>query len=364
MLRVLLIGNGFDLAHGAPTGFLDFAKHIKENILIPELNKDNKYLYSRFDSSIITKNRRQFRNESTVLGFKNVLELDENERKEIFTKQWSLVIPHLKNKLLSRLYIEQVENWFDVESTYFRSLVEIYDKNKDDKSHDASRATRKSLVELNRNLNQIRIYLIEYLKNIDIKANKKIGQFLTRLLRDEKGEINELFIIDFNYTKTIHKYSFLHKVPISYVDIHGSLDIDVVFGYGNDKDDEYQAIKKTDEDEFLQNFKTQKYLLRREYQSIIKYLIDTKLNYEVDVVGHSLGLTDKTLLHELFNTKNCLKINIYKRRDLVDDGISESQNQIRVQKAFTRLTMAATRIIDDELARNKITNFEDADYFP
>lgn len=44
--KILLIGNGFDLAHGLPTSysfFLDFCDKIKETLLFPEFSNDDEW---------------------------------------------------------------------------------------------------------------------------------------------------------------------------------------------------------------------------------------------------------------------------------------------------------------------------------
>ncbi|WP_160070260.1 AbiH family protein [Sphingobacterium bovisgrunnientis] len=44
MNRLIIIGNGFDLAHGLPTSYSHFIKYIWSNIF--KYSKDNDYKYS------------------------------------------------------------------------------------------------------------------------------------------------------------------------------------------------------------------------------------------------------------------------------------------------------------------------------
>ncbi|WP_415862386.1 AbiH family protein [Thalassobellus suaedae] len=92
-----------------------------------------------------------------------------------------------------------------------------------------------------------------------------------------------------------------------YYPIHGTLENEIIFGYGNDIDNSYHLIKEFGDDKFLHHFKTHKYLLNPIFQSIHSNLLQTKKLFEVHVFGHSLGLTDKTLLQEIFNSPNCKK---------------------------------------------------------
>ena len=92
----------------------------------------------------------------------------------------------------------------------------------------------------------------------------------------------------------------------------------IVFGYGNDQNNDYQEIKNLRVDQFLRYFKTFDYLNNSNYDKVYSEAVDKFPSYEVYVLGHSLGLTDKTLLSEILNSDKCKSIHFFKRTDLKD----------------------------------------------
>lgn len=364
MLQVLLIGNGFDLAHEAPTSFKDFSIYLIEDVFGKMFKPNLDELRQNFGNTLFTRSKDIFNTSTNYYYLEELVQLDENLRLEIIKNNWLVIYPHLKNKLLLKLYEEQTENWFDIESTYFRHLVSLKNKLSNSNRLEDRNRILKALLQLNRDFNQIEYYLKRYLSSLNIKPKKEILNFLKKVGRGNGILADNIFVIDFNYTQTILNYDIFYDKDLEYVPIHGTLDTDIIFGYGNDKDQEYQDIKNLGVDEFLQNFKTQKYLLKRSYQFILEKLLTKSIQFQIHIIGHSLGMTDKTLLKEIFDSENCQSIHIYKRSDLIIDDIEDDSKQTGVINAFTRLTMAATRIIDDELARQKIKNYEEADYFP
>lgn len=63
------------------------------------------------------------------------------------------------------------------------------------------------------------------------------------------------------------------------------------------------------DNEFLKNIKFFNYSRNQTYQNIISKL-DIE-NYEVNLFGHSCGLSDRTFLNTLFEHSNCKSIKIY-----------------------------------------------------
>lgn len=140
--------------------------------------------------------------------------------------------------------------------------------------------------------------------------------------------------------------------------IHGTLSEDIIFGYGNDQSKEYEELRNLEVDELLENFKTYDYMKNSRYIEIYEEAIDAYEDYEVLILGHSLGQTDKTLLEEVLNSEKCKKIHIPKRTDLINDP--EKQ-----RKSFNTLVKSASRIIsNDRRLRKLVVNFNQAITFP
>ncbi len=120
----------------------------------------------------------------------------------------------------------------------------------------------------------------------------------------------KIMLLNFNYTKTADLY--MPDKSNSIVNhIHGELSNreSVIFGYGDETDDEYKAIVKQNDNEYLKHIKTNRYLEDDKYRQLLSFI--NSAPYQVCIMGHSCGLSDKTLLNTLFEHKNCVSIKPY-----------------------------------------------------
>ncbi|WP_299364038.1 AbiH family protein [Winogradskyella sp.] len=361
--KIILIGNGFDLAHGFKTSFSDLANFIVTDKIAPELKdvivkniNNNSYFFSNALKKINIRVEK-----IDELGndyFNNLIRSALNDDKEVLNKYLKKNLGSLglilSNKFLSKLYENNYNNWFDVENSYFGELKTI--KKSFDSNRDFS-LTRHKLESLNSDFEQIKGFLIEYLKSLDITKHCKVDEFLKKIFRDAKNG----YILNFNYTNTIEQYIDLNSsravFNVNY--IHGSIiNNDIILGYGNDQNKDYIDIKNTEIDEFLEHFKTFQYLSKNYYERLYNEAINSFPSYEVHVLGHSLGSTDKTLLDEIMNISKCKKIYLYKRGDLSSDKKMERHQ-------FNKLLFSASRIFKDEkILRKKIRNYITSPSFP
>jgi len=375
---IVIVGNGFDLAHGMPTSYNEFANHYleivvetylkntKSNILISTF-RDNNYFKKKFILSVnewfkkfsIDKNKKPSPNTSKLsvqyISYyfaSNIyfsFELNEEEVKlniVNFLKDNNAII-HLiiNNHFLGKLYNNDYKNWFDIERAYFSEL-KTYSELK-----DLDRVTI-----LNKEFNKIKKALKKYLEGIKVSKNQNISSFFENSFTKK----NNICIINFNYTETIYQYQnhFFNASQRNAIinHIHGDLKNEIIFGYGDDTSNDYENLKNLDEDEYLSNFKTFSYLMKKDYSDLMNTIEDFK-DFEVYILGHSLGRTDKTLLKEVFDNNKCLNIHLFKRFDL--DLESDKK------KEFSALTMNVSRIIDGENSlRNKVIPFEQSINFP
>jgi hypothetical protein len=360
MKQVIIIGNGFDIAHGLPTSFKDFSKYLLEKVLIPDLKQ---FVLETGNSLYYTDGIREiFRQHLFPVGYKTnyslegvLLNLSKESFKESLINNKMIFLEHLKNNFLSKLYREEDEFWFDVESSYFDMLSYI------PKSYDKS-SQKVQVLRLNKDLKQIKTLLQDYLETLNVNYDSQVSDFTKDLITSfqNNGSANDIIVIDFNYTQTINSFKIM---GYEHYPIHGTLNSDIIFGWGNDKDGDYLEIKDLKDDNFLTNFKTHHYLKNNNYQLIHHSLIRVKEKFNVHVLGHSLGLTDKSLLKEIFESDNCERIYLYLRSDKYKSEL-EDNKQIEVENEFTKLTMAISRIIDDQMARVKVVNMVYSNYFP
>ena len=318
-MNILVIGNGFDLAHGLPTRYMDFLEFIEEYFIYKEKGESQK---------------------QCSLYFKKVEELKEYfEINELMTNNlWFYYFCDLK---LHRL-LEGKDNWIDFEKE-ISSVVQTLDKTirfynqreldnfldepiqkylnrlqyllkqnqmnlptiKNNNSIENLESLKQNLLkDLNRLIRCMEIYFINYINEYSMH-NVKSKEFIKKL------NINK--ILSFNYTNTFECVYGSHFTDITYDYIHGKADVNhdlnscnLVLGI-----DEY-----LDEDE--KNINVEFIQFKKFYQRIYKgtgclykdwikeYDIENSIVDELNLyfIGHSLDVTDKDILNELILHKS------------------------------------------------------------
>lgn len=180
MNRLVLIGNGFDLAHGMKTSYKDFIEHLWFGIyedLVYEAKrgsigyttgifKDSNMLvtlkYSRIDFNIL--------NESFSIGYddnyftmnpikENISPSDYSEyAKDIIELATEIGCEYTNSffKIITNNYTHK--NWSDIEADYYRELL-------------ANKDSEQSIKKLNEDFDQIKSLLKSYLASLE-KPNK------------------------------------------------------------------------------------------------------------------------------------------------------------------------------------------------
>ncbi|HML72633.1 MAG TPA: AbiH family protein [Macellibacteroides fermentans] len=135
-------------------------------------------------------------------------------------------------------------------------------------------------------------------------------------------------LLNFNYTKTAENLYIKEDMYFDIVNIHGELnneDNPIIFGYGDELDEDYQKIEKTQDNDFLENIKSIKYHQTCNYRDLLKF-IESGI-YQVFVMGHSCGNSDRTLLNTLFEHNNCASIKVFYWQP--EEGKDDYSNLIR-----------------------------------
>ncbi|MFE8422491.1 AbiH family protein [Tenacibaculum sp. ZH5_bin.1] len=372
---VVIIGNGFDLAHDLKTSYNDFSEWYLENFISlnlyhflfnPKSSRDiidvkNIFKESYLRSILDTKVGGEGNHFIKSLLVKGMLAKTTEDRKKLIylelKKDLTLIKDMLNNKFLGKLFANQYENWFDIENAYFHELNIILKHENESKSNIAWINT--SLNDLNTEFKEIKDLLKTYLSTIKPIKSSNIKTFFNLNFR-KKSKVR---VVNFNYTWTIDFYlsefrsskRFQTYAQVDVVAIHGKLDSKIIFGYGDDDSKEYKQIKDTKNDNYLENFKTFQYLENTKYRDLINEIEDYE-DYEVYVLGHSLSLTDKTLLKEIFSSEKCLNIHLFKRPDKDEEYNFQSLN-----KMFFNIS----RILNNEAElRMKIVPMEISSHFP
>ncbi|OCK50683.1 hypothetical protein BA768_19400 [Chryseobacterium sp. CBo1] len=336
MNRLILIGNGFDIAHKIKTSYKDFIlDYLKKSFsLARDYGKyEDEFLTviknNRFDKQL---NSNPYINTWELNNFYGYIQSDNSlgitvTGRPIYkeTLEYSL---KLKNNLISILLSSCREsNWVDIENEYYKILCELSSKNK-----------IQEIIELNKGFELLQNLLYNYLTRIEeqhssheydvsksylvsqltepIKHNlapqsKKTVRGISINTNDAPTPSNILFL-NFNYTSTIETYvkEIRKTIPnTNVIYIHGKLnDINnpMIFGYGDEEETNFEVLEKYDE--CLKYVKTYWYLRTNNYENFLKFIDSDE--FEVYVMGHSCGMSDKTMLSSIFNNSNCKKIKI------------------------------------------------------
>lgn len=332
MSRLVIIGNGFDIAHGLKTSYKDLMEFIlcQKNPLDFRSNNVGKcgLLHHTFKNE-----------ENPYIGF-----LYENGKYKFSTCRDNPSFYFLRLFEDFNLY----NNWADLESLYFKLISE--------------HLTVKSRINLiNKEFDLLKEILEDYLYNQIESKLEGFSPLINNAIETFNLDTDSLIgIINFNYTKKIINYytSNLHRFGnkqllnnFKLINIHGELqskENPIIFGYGDDNSSDYKVIQGAHNDELLKNFKTFQYLRNSNYIQALA-LLETETNIKVEIIGHSCGLADKTLLKTIFEHPNVSRIEYRYHSD-------ESHY-------FTNLYNISRIFTDNELMRKKVIDLKNTRIF-
>lgn len=405
-MNILVIGNGFDLAHGLPTKYTDFLEFIK--VIKQILKKDNLKgidwgnTHQEVKNLLIT-NKRNVQNNllSNSQMWKDLI--DDNLWIEYF----------LQNNMHGK------ENWIDFESE-ISDLIQsldydmhggnndfgLYDEvinlsNHFLDRHDDIRALitfkgieTKLYMDLNKLIRALEIYLTEYVNKIECKyISPDINKIMVEIVDHEnhiKGAIMSK-VLCFNYTNTFERiYERIHYNDNDIDFIHGKAEIthtietnNMVLGIDEflpekkrNKNIEFIAFKKfyqriyketgckykewvnkiqEDYFEYIQNKKDATEKSRVYMPNSINAMVDRyalraiadqkcKKHY-LYIFGHSLDITDRDILRDLILNDNVYTTIFYVNKNVMGQQIA---NLVKVigQDELIKRTGGNTKTIE------------------
>lgn len=358
MNRLIIIGNGFDLAHKLKTSYEDFINWYLEqrlNTLLTEhttVSKDglcdffieNKKDYPNWLSFFFTNSFRNSINGSWKYPPLEIIDYLKSD-----TNNFSVLQSTFFEKILHSI---ETKGWVDIENTYY-ALLKQYINNKD---------YRHRVNDLNNQLDYIKGKLIEYLGTIEqaqvypnyleaMKAPFCPDDFSTEGKRkaldsigleaaiDEKCHPAQTMLLSFNYTHTANNYGF----PCIY--IHGSLDKkeNIIFGYGDELDNYYKELLDMNDNALLHHIKSVRYLETANYHKMLQFI--QAAPFQVFIMGHSCGNSDRTLLNTVFEHDNCVSIKPFYHEwdDGTDNYLLLVQN---IARNFTNMKLYRDRVVN------------------
>lgn len=273
MNNLLIIGNGFDLAHNMKTSYNHFLQYLVNEHVTANKFKDLFNLKGKI---------------TDINDFK-----DENIDQFLFDEDF-------KNDFIKYMLTRNIQtnNWCDIEYIYFSYL---------DPTNKISPYIN-SPKYLNYEFEIIKNHLASYLK-AEEKKGTVIGIYKDFFnLIDSK----ETLILNFNYTDTLKRLYSNEINESKIIHIHGELSNPknpIIFGYAADDKESRDWIDKKD-NEYMRNIKKHLYKRTDNERKLTYYLKGTP-EINVTILGHSCGLSDKLILNQILNNENVQSINIF-----------------------------------------------------
>ena len=117
----------------------------------------------------------------------------------------------------------------------------------------------------------------------------------------------------------------------------------MIFGYGDELDESYKEFLRNNDNEYLKNIKSIRYLESPNYRGMLQFIESAP--YQVYIMGHSCGNSDRTLLNTLFEHRNCVSIKPYyhKKEDGSDNYLDIVQN---ICRNFTDMKLMRDRVVN------------------
>lgn len=437
MNRIILIGNGFDLAHGLKTSYQNFIHDYWNGFIEYCFNQDRINSFCVYEYDCITLNTRLSSRMMSDLFY-------DESRKRIFNspikqfisfKEFNEQIDELDKKLnhvqkiqfsiSNRFFLHLFKKfnkemgWVDIENEYYKFLINQFNKGNNTSYY------YESIGSLNDDYKHIKERLNDYLYNVinktEIQKSEQIRKIIYssiflkdftdvgkeclasdeywKVIREREGtndghyeylsrktrprlskyknysenelkdcilsdleneEIaneyfdlkpSEILFLNFNYTDIEKHYCFNDDFKIETIHIHGEINNTqnpIIFGYGDELEENYSKLENLQDNAYLENIKSVKYLETDNYKHMLNFINSDK--YQIIILGHSCGNSDRTLLNTLFEHENCVSIKpyYYRYKDKKNGEIKDNYSDIvrNISRSFTNKKSMRDKVVN------------------
>ena len=373
MNRLVIIGNGFDMAHGLKTSYKDFINWYwdkRVDAFVGNISKVSEDCLCKLtitdDANLSCWNVFAFENSyfkdihgnRTSSGYDVIKEIQSHS--DIFSVDCSQFLGTI---LLSI----ETKGWVDIENDYYQLLKRSTENANCDYSvkelNEQLAFLQEKLIEYlrtigtNRKIEELQNAMIEFFDPADFstegkkKALENIGLDIkdyeeVRYDYEKRNKLipERIMLLSFNYTATAKMYN---NFNLEHNYIHGELEQpkNIIFGYGDDLDKDYKDILDRNDKELLKNNKSSKYLETSHYHDRLEFLMSAP--FQVLIMGHSCGNSDRTLLNTVFEHENCVSIKPFYHKWTVDsDNYLELVQNI--SRNFTNMRLFRDRVVNKE----------------
>ena len=343
-INILVIGNGFDLAHQLPTKYEHFLEFVRayEQYTTSQMADSNKY-YSYFkyieneNPSLFYEMAELIKENLWIQFFQCILSERRSEGKDgwiDFESEISVIIQTLdevRTNLVSKF--KEGEECVKIDKQYSIILDTIFIKGQTGSTYYNKETIpfQKSLLlnNLNRLTRLLEIYLASYIPTLYDTCN-----YLTEV---QKLEVDK--VLSFNYTDTYQRL-YDRGARIEYDYIHGKADVqhtiencNLILGI-----DEYlEGDAQRKDNEFIQFKKFYQRIYKKTGCKYIDWLKDPieqrrmtpaahqgdkQPRYNVYIYGHSLDITDGDIIRRLITNDDTRTTIFYHNNDALGNQIA------------------------------------------
>ena len=375
MNRLVLIGNGFDLAHNLKTRYSDFMLGLFKFELMDAENKPRRPVKNSVkDATDIKYKGTKLFTIHKELGLSrityrdNLAQIQDFDGLQKFLNHYNIKIlfPKTQSKgnqrvmaipydsILKAMY-ERLSSgdmkWVDVESIYYEHLKNIINRFSSDGQRVFDQKSKFQVEILHTEFHYLKERLEAYLTELMGETPKNFGTYDANFWSSIKGEFSKserqrlnlgeaerfpesVHILNFNYTDTIYKYEDHRRSPenseasVDFNFIHGEINKPnnpMIFGYGDETDEHYSVLEKLNDNQLFEHIKSFGYFKTGNYHRLLRFLESDY--YQEYIIGHSCGLSDRVMLKHIFEHKHCRSIQLfyYKWENGMDDYIEKTQ---------------------------------------
>jgi transposase-like protein len=318
--RLVLIGNGFDLALGLKTGYSHFIFMLLKKSALACINKGS-FSNGLFSIALNYTSAEREGRRHKIEGCEDIRLL----LSRLNDLSFEVVYAHtFFRKIVLKLSSREF-NWVDIESEYYSWLIRHF--NNHEKRREYTIEHYEAMVELNECMDEIKKELKFYVESQqEIIGAKYIDHIMSDLFdkffeplqseelellrrKNEESSLEDVMIVNFNYTNTVQRLIECStvKANLHYLHIHGSVESDdIIFGYGDDTAKDYERLEMEGDDSWLRKIKSFEYPRTENYHNLLNFVENGP--FEVFIIGHSCGLSDKTMLKTIFEHTDCIAI--------------------------------------------------------
>lgn len=352
--RIVLVGNGFDLAHGLKTKYEDFIDWYWFRWYIKLCSSSRKTESDNLCTIEIIDNRPFYMGVANLsIRYPRLSGSRFYEYLKTSTQIYNITLTPFMERICSSV---ETKGWVDIENEYYSALNGEYSERPEQLNKEFGTITEllagylATVKEKHINAEivkeELRRKMLSPLKakEIAIEAKSVLNDFI-RYKLSSMSEDETLFNDYKGILSAIEHNEIPEEDAFTINHIHGNLSDpeSIIFGYGDELDDRYKDIMKLNSNEHLRNIKSIKYLETDHYRMLLSFIDSAP--YQIYIMGHSCGNSDRTLLNTLFEHRNCISIKLFFY--IKEDGSNSYMETVQnISRNFTDMKLMRDRVVN------------------